>query len=91
MERLAVLEPDAHIVSAYSGDGVEGLRAAVEALLPTPGVHVEALLPYSEGALLSRIREYGHVQDVQWQDDGVHVSADVDDRLSAQIVAAAID
>lgn len=91
LERLAALEPDAHIVSAYSGDGVRQLREAVEALLPTPGVHVEALLPYSAGALLSQIREYGHVQDVQWLDDGVRVSADVDDRLSAQIVAAAID
>ena len=91
LERLAALEPDAHIVSAYSGDGVRQLREAVEALLPTPGVHVEALLPYSAGALLSQIREYGHVQDVQWLDDGVRVSADVDDRLSAQIVAVAID
>ena len=79
------------ISTAYSGDGVRQLREAVEALLPTPGVHVEALLPYSAGALLSQIREYGHVQDVQWLDDGVRVSADVDDRLSAQIVAAAID
>lgn len=89
--RLAALEPDAHIVSAYSGQGVDGLRAAVEALLPTPGVHVQALLPYTAGSLLSRIREYGRVTEMQWLDEGVEVVADVDERLAAQVVDAAID
>ena len=90
LNRLAELEPEAHIVSAYSGRGVDGLRAAVEALLPAPGVHVQALLPYTAGALLSRIREYGHVTDVRWLDEGIAIVADVDDRLAAQVVDAAI-
>ncbi|MBT1172271.1 GTPase HflX [Bifidobacterium sp. MA2] len=90
LERLAALEPDAHIVSAFSGRGVDGLRAAVEALLPKPGVHVEALLPYSAGALLSQVREYGSVESVEWLGEGVRIVADVDSRLAARVVESAI-
>ncbi|WP_240541976.1 GTPase HflX [Bifidobacterium sp. CP2] len=90
LRRLAALEPDAHLVSAYSGEGVDGLRGAVEALLPVPGVHVEALLPYAAGSLLSRVREYGNVGTIEWRDDGVWLVADVDARLAAAVVDEAI-
>ncbi|WP_140444379.1 MULTISPECIES: GTPase HflX [unclassified Bifidobacterium] len=90
LERLAALEPDAHIVSAYSGRGLDELRDAVEALLPTPGVHVEALLPYSAGSLLSQVREYGHVDSIEWLAEGVKVVADVDSRLAARLVERSV-
>ncbi|RSX54273.1 GTPase HflX [Bifidobacterium goeldii] len=90
-ERLTSLEPQSHLVSAYTGEGLDELRDAIEAMLPLPGVHVSALLPYSAGALLSRIREYGSVDSVDWRDDGVWVEANVDSRLAAQVVDQAID
>jgi GTP-binding protein HflX len=90
-ERLASLRPDAHIVSAYSGYGVDGLRAAVEGLLPVPHVHVHALLPYAAGSLLSSVREYGKVDTVEYRDDGVLLEADVDSRLAARVLEQSID
>lgn len=90
-ERLMALQPDAHIVSAYSGEGVDGLRAAVEALLPVPHVHVNAVLPYSAGSLLSRVREYGKVGKVEYRNDGVLLEADVDSHLAARVIDASID
>ncbi|OZG63522.1 GTP-binding protein [Bifidobacterium lemurum] len=90
-ERLRNLESDSHLVSAYSGEGLDELRAAVEALLPVPHVHVNALLPYTAGALLSRVREYGNVIALDYRDDGVMLEADVDSHLAAQIVEQAID
>ena len=89
--RLAALEPDAHIVSAYSGEGMEELRAHVERMLPAPNVHVKALLPYSAGALLSRVREYGQVLDVDYRDDGMMVEARVGSHLASQLVEQSID
>ncbi|MBM6698919.1 GTPase HflX [Bifidobacterium pullorum subsp. saeculare] len=89
-ERLMALEPDAHLVSAYSGEGLDGLKEAVEALLPRPDVHVSALLPYTAGSLLSQVREYGSVASVEYRGDGVMLEADVDDHLAARIVDAAI-
>ena len=55
-ERIAALAPEAHIVSAATGEGIEALRTQVESMLPTPNVHVSALLPYTAGSLLSRVR-----------------------------------
>ena len=53
-----------------------------------PGVHVEAVLPYTAGALLSQVREFGHVESVDYEADGVHLSADVDSRLAAAVFEA---
>lgn len=87
-ERIRGLMPEAHIVSAATWEGIADLVADVEAHLPLPAVHVEAVLPYSAGALLSKVREYGHVEAADYEADGVHLSADVDSRLAAAIVAA---
>ena len=90
-ERIEALMPEAHIVSAFSGEGVDVLREHVESMLPTPNVHVEALLPYTAGSLMSRVREYGKVINVEYRDDGMMLEAEVDDQLAAQIVEQAID
>lgn len=89
-ERIEALMPDAYVVSAYSGEGVDELRAGIESMLPTPNVHVEALLPYSAGSLVSRVREYGKVLAVEYRDDGMMLRAEVDDHLAARIVEQAI-
>ena len=90
-ERLAALQPDAFIVSAYTGEGLDELRTAVESLLPVPHVHVNALLPYTAGSLISRVREYGKVDKVEYRDDGIQLEADVDAHLAAQVVEQSID
>ena len=89
-ERIAALAPEAHIVSAVTGEGIEALRTQVESMLPTPNVHVSALLPYTAGSLLSRVREYGKVESVEYRGDGVMLEAEVDGVLAAQIVEQSI-
>ena len=89
--RLSALYPQAHIVSSLSGEGIDALRGEVEALLPVPDVHVEALLPYTQGSLLSRIREYGRLETAEYRNDGVRIEAQVDSRLASQIVDASVD
>ena len=89
-ERIEALMPEAYIVSAFSGEGVDELRMQVESMLPTPNVHVEALLPYTAGSLVSRVREYGKVVNVEYRDDGMMLEAEVDDHLAAQIVEQSI-
>ena len=89
-ERIAALAPEAHIVSAATGEGIEALRTQVESMLPTPNVHVSALLPYTAGSLLSRVREYGKVESVEYRGDGVMLEAEVDGVLAAQIVGQSI-
>lgn len=90
-ERLEHLAPDAFFVSSATGEGIDALREYIEQILPSPRIHVEALLPYTAGSLLSHIREYGNVDTVDYRDNGVFVQVDVDERLAAQIMDEAID
>ena len=59
--------------------------------MPIPNVHVSALLPYGQGSLVSRIREYGRIDAIDYRGDGMMVEADVDSGLASQVVEAAID
>ncbi|MBQ1013690.1 GTPase HflX, partial [Micromonospora sp. M51] len=59
--RLKRLWPDAIFVSAYSGRGMDELRAAIEERLPSPAVEVRAVLPYDRGDLVARAHRTGEV------------------------------
>lgn len=41
--------------------------------------------------LISRVREYGKVDKVEYRDDGIQLEADVDAHLAAQVVEQSID
>jgi GTPase len=77
-EREALLRhPDAVLVSAVEGTGIERLEDAVEAAFEETLREVELLVPYSEGARLSEL--YGLAGDLvrEERDDGVLVKAKV--------------
>ncbi|WP_404978513.1 GTPase HflX [Bifidobacterium aquikefiricola] len=90
-ERLHQLMPSAYLVSARTGEGLTELREAIESLLPVPDVHIDAVLPYTSGSLVSEIRERGRVMDVDYLDRGIHIQADVDNRLAARVVDQAVE
>ncbi len=58
-------------------------------MLPTPN-GMSSVLPYTAGSLVSRVREYGKVINVEYRDDGMMLEAEVDDHLAAQIVEQSI-
>lgn len=88
-QRIENLAPDAFFVSAATGEGIDRLRHAVQAGMPRPNVHVDAVIPYSQGSLISQIRQFGSLDSVDYVDRGVHLVADVDDRLAARIISCA--
>ena len=91
LQRLKNLAPDAFFISALTEEGIDALRKAVESRLPQPDVHVDAVIPYSRGDLVSQARQFGSVGQVEYGDTGIHLTADVDSRLAAHIVAGAED
>jgi GTPase len=86
LARLRHLLPDAVFVSAYRGDGVERLRARIADLLPTPELDVELLLPYTEGALASRVHAEGEVLAEEHTPEGTRLHA----RVGAELAAAVL-
>ena len=77
LTRLRHLFPEAVVVSARTGEGIEELRRRVADALPDPSITVDVLLPFTEGALLSRIHEEGEVLAEDHTADGTQVRARV--------------
>ncbi|MEO8329849.1 MAG: GTPase HflX, partial [Candidatus Nanopelagicales bacterium] len=85
--RLLRAEPGAIVVSALSGEGVEGLRRAIEAALPHPEVEVNLTVPYDRGDLVARVHSEGEILATEHQPLGTLVHALVPAHLAAELLA----
>jgi GTPase len=61
LDLLRASFPDALLVSARTGEGLDKLRALVADRLPRPSVELELLVPYDRGDLVARIHTEGEV------------------------------
>jgi GTP-binding protein HflX len=71
--RLARLFPGVPMLSAATGEGVDGLLAMVATRLPRPPVDLEVLLPYDRGDLVDRAHREGEVVSVAHLADGTRM------------------
>ncbi|WP_100811242.1 MULTISPECIES: GTPase HflX [unclassified Microbacterium] len=82
---LRGLVPDALFVSSRTGEGIDELRAAVEAALPLPAVEVRALVPYDRGDLVSAAHDSGLIVSEGHEEGGTALHAHVSARLAAEL------
>jgi GTP-binding protein HflX len=82
-QELANRHPDAVLVSALSGEGIEALGARIEEEFARSLQEVELLIPYGEGSSLAELHEIAGDLDREETADGVRVVA----RLPAGVVA----
>ncbi|MDQ3886497.1 MAG: GTPase HflX, partial [Actinomycetota bacterium] len=73
--RLRAALPGAVFVSARTGAGVATLREEIAELLPRPDVQVEAVLPWTEGALVARVHSEGEVLETDHTEAGTRMRA----------------
>jgi len=81
---------DAVLISAKTGYGLDSLRARLSTLLADLWDEVDVTLPYSEGELLSRVRERGTVE-ISYRGRDVRVHGRVVPSLAGELRAAAAD
>jgi GTP-binding protein HflX len=87
-EQLTALRtsyPDAAVISARTGWGIDQLRAMTEVRLPRPAVEVRALVPYARGDLLDRIHRTGELLVSEHTSEGTMVIAHVNAALAAEL------
>ena len=77
LARLRHALPGALFVSARTGEGIDELRLVLAGALPDPAVAVRVLMPFTEGALVSRVHAEGTVLDEQHTAAGTHLHARV--------------
>jgi len=75
--RLRHLLPRAIFVSAHTGEGIPDLRSAIAAGLPDPAMRIEVLVPFTEGALVSRLHSEGTVLSEEHTANGTLIQAKV--------------
>jgi GTPase len=88
-ETLTVLRtnyPDAVIVSARTGAGLEQVRTRIEGRLPRPEREVRALIPYERGDLINRIHQAGEFLSTEHTEDGTLVVARVHPDLAGELL-----
>jgi GTPase len=92
--RLKRLWPEAVFISARTGEGIEELRAAIEARLPRPVVELRVVVPYDRGDLVARVHRRGEVLNTWHTGEGTYLHARVDEALAAELApyrAAQVD
>ncbi len=82
---LRTAYPDAVVVSARTGAGLERLRSVLESRLPRPAVEVDVVLPYERGDLVDRIHRFGELLSSQHTDTGTRVTARVHPDLAGEL------
>ncbi|MFI5808004.1 GTPase HflX [Streptomyces sp. NPDC051561] len=84
LQRLLRIEKRAIAVSARSGQGIEELLELIDRELPRPAVEIEALVPYIQGALVSRAHAEGEVLSEEHTGEGTLLKARVHPELAAE-------
>jgi GTP-binding protein HflX len=82
--------PDAAVVSARTGGGIEALRSSIEDGLPRPEVEIRGLIPYERGDLLDRIHRTGELLTVEHTASGSIVLARVHPALAGELARYAL-
>ncbi|MER5890146.1 GTPase HflX [Streptomyces sp. NPDC001941] len=85
LQRLLRIEKHSIAVSARSGQGIPELLALIDAELPRPKVQVEALVPYTHGALVARAHTDGEVISEEHTPEGTLLKALVHEELAADL------
>ena len=85
VDRLRRREKHVVVVSARTGEGMEGLRTIIARELPRPEVLVDVLLPYDRGDLVSRMHDEGDLLREEHVAEGTRVRARVSPALAAEL------
>ncbi|MFG2890610.1 GTPase HflX [Streptomyces sp. NPDC048248] len=84
LQRLLRQEKHALVVSARTGQGLTELLELLDEELPRPEVEIEALVPYTQGALVSRAHAEGEVLSEEHTAEGTVLKARVHQELAAE-------
>jgi GTP-binding protein HflX len=90
LARLQLAEPHSIVVSARTGQGMDELRALVEAELPRPGVAFTALLPYERGDLINKLHQHGEIDSMEHTAEGTVVAGRANADLAGELASYAV-
>lgn len=81
---LSETDPNAFLISAKTGAGIEALKAGIMEALYEKMIEVDLFLPYREGGLIALFHNEGFVSDVRNETAGVRMIGSVPGRYYVQ-------
>ena len=72
--RLLALHPEAVAVSAATGEGIDGLLAALDEHLSRGTLDLDLLIPHGRGDLVAALHRVAEVVSQDHEEDGVHLA-----------------
>ncbi|OYO02749.1 GTPase HflX [Enemella evansiae] len=84
LQLLRTHAPDAIVVSARTGAGIDRLKEVIDSRLPRPEVEVRALVPYERGDLLDQVHRSGEFLTTEHTATGTRIVARVHPELAAE-------
>ena len=87
VERLVDRHPGSVAISARTGEGIEHLLLTIGDRLRHATDVVELLVPFERGDVLAEVHREGEVLVESVGDDGMHLTARLDDAASAKLAA----
>ena len=84
LQLLRTHAPDAIVVSARTGAGIDRLKEVIDSRLPRPEVEVRALVPYERGDLLDQVHRGGEFVTTEHTATGTRIVARVHPELAAE-------
>ncbi|AZA09099.1 GTPase HflX [Corynebacterium pseudopelargi] len=76
---------DVVFVSAKTGEGIAELEARVELFLNSLDAHVELLVPFTRGDVVSRVHTYGTVLSEEYSEHGTVIDVRLPQSLAAEL------
>ncbi len=86
VNRLANLHPDAVVVSAVTGDGLDRLLGRIEEALTPESSDLELLIPFDRGDLVALVHEVADIISESHEEEGTHIKARVPTRHVAGLM-----
>jgi GTP-binding protein HflX len=86
-EALAGEFPGTVLTSAQTGEGLDALRERLRELAAAGWKRVKVTLPYSDGAMVQRVRERGALRAADYSERGIEIDADVPADLAQELAS----
>jgi len=74
-------------ISALTGEGMVDFVTTVEEALMGLLIPVEVLIPYTNGKEVNMIQEVGHVENIEYREDGTYLQARVPESIANRLVS----
>ncbi len=87
----AMMDDYSVAISSITGEGMTDLVSTIEDAMMGLLVPIEVVLPYTHGKEVNMVQEVGHVEEIEYRDDGTYLLARVPEAVANRLKKFSLD